>query len=130
MSTFNSKTTFLYQLFKENSNFIVTKQYELICKSIFKSRSAYRVTFLPIMCAFGKNLDFVTEWLDFPENRCNRKSIVDLHKRIFFQADFGWFFVIKSRSAVRLTFFPITRAFGENSDFLIEALEFAQNRCK
>jgi len=39
---------------------------------------------LPIMCAFGKNLDFVTEWLDFPENRCNRKSIVDLHKRIFF----------------------------------------------
>ena len=50
----------------------------------FKSRSAYRVTFLPIMCAFGKNLDFVIEWLDFPENRCNRKSIVDLHKRIFF----------------------------------------------
>ena len=62
-----------------------------------KSRSAYRVTFLPIMCAFGKNLDFVTEWLDFPENRCNRKSIVDLHKRIFFQADFGCFFVIKMR---------------------------------
>ena len=49
------------------------------------------------MCAFGKNLDFVTEWLDFPENRCNRKSIVDLHKRIFFQADFGCFFVIKMR---------------------------------
>ena len=62
-----------------------------------KSRSAYRVTFLPIMCAFGKNLDFVTEWLDFPDYRCNRKSIVDLHKRIFFQADFGWFFVIKMR---------------------------------
>ena len=50
---------------------------------LIKSRSAYRVTFLPIMCAFGKNLDFVTEWLDFPENRCNGKSIVDLHKRIF-----------------------------------------------
>ena len=64
---------------------------------MLKSRSAYRVTFLPIMCAFGKNLDFVTEWLDFPENRCNGKSIVDLHKRIFFQADFGCFFVIKMR---------------------------------
>ena len=44
----------------------------------------YRIMFLPIMCMLGKNLDFVTEWLDFPDYRCNRKSIVDLHKRIFF----------------------------------------------
>jgi len=38
--------------------------------------------------------------------------------------------VVKSRSAVRLTFFPIARAFGENSEFMIEASEFAQNKCK
>ena len=44
------------------------------CFFSFKSRSAYRVTFLPIMCAFGKNLDFVTEWLDFPEKKVQSKE--------------------------------------------------------
>ena len=34
---------------------------------------------------------------DFFLGLINGKSIVDLHKRIFFQADFGWFFVIKMR---------------------------------
>ena len=33
---------------------------------------------------FGENPDFAKEVLDFPDYRCNRKSIVDLHKRIFF----------------------------------------------
>ena len=35
VSKFNSETSFLYQLFKENSNFIVTEQCKVICKSIF-----------------------------------------------------------------------------------------------
>ena len=35
VSKFNSETSFLYQLFKENSNFIVTEPCKVICKSIF-----------------------------------------------------------------------------------------------
>ena len=35
VSKFNSGTSFLYQLFKENSNFIVTEPCKVICKSIF-----------------------------------------------------------------------------------------------
>ena len=32
---FNSETSFLYQLFKENSNFIVTESLKVICYTIF-----------------------------------------------------------------------------------------------
>ena len=35
VSKFNSETSFLYQLFKENSNFIITEPCKVICKSIF-----------------------------------------------------------------------------------------------
>ena len=35
VSKFNSETSFLYQLFKENPNFIVTKPCKVICKYIF-----------------------------------------------------------------------------------------------
>ena len=35
VSKSNSETSFLYQLFKENSNFIVTEPCKVICKSIF-----------------------------------------------------------------------------------------------
>ena len=35
VSKFNSENSFLYQLFKENSNFIVTEPCKVICKSIF-----------------------------------------------------------------------------------------------
>ena len=35
VSKFNSETSFLYQLFKENSNFIVSEPCKVICKSIF-----------------------------------------------------------------------------------------------
>ena len=35
VSKFNSETSFLYQLFKENSNFIVTESCKVICNSIF-----------------------------------------------------------------------------------------------
>ena len=34
VSKFNSETSFLYQLFKENSNFIVTEPCKVICNSI------------------------------------------------------------------------------------------------
>ena len=35
VSKFNSETSFLYQLFKENLNFIVTEPGKVTCKSIF-----------------------------------------------------------------------------------------------
>jgi hypothetical protein len=35
VSKFNSETSFLYQLFKENSNFIVTEPGKVVCNSIF-----------------------------------------------------------------------------------------------
>ena len=35
VSKFNSEISFLYQLFKENSNLIVTEPCKVICKSIF-----------------------------------------------------------------------------------------------
>ena len=35
VSKFNSETSFLYQLFKENLNFIVTKPCKVICKLFF-----------------------------------------------------------------------------------------------
>ena len=35
VSKFNPETSFLYQLFKENSNFIVIESFKVICNSIF-----------------------------------------------------------------------------------------------
>ena len=55
-----------------------------------------RLTFSPNRCTFGFNRVFVKEASYIAGDWCKRKSIVDLHKRIFYLADFGCFFVIKS----------------------------------
>jgi len=41
VSKFNSETSFLYQLFKENSNFIVTEPCKVISKYIFYNFQNY-----------------------------------------------------------------------------------------
>ena len=71
--------------------------YTSIMYSCVKSRSAVRLTFFPIARAFGENSDFLIEASEFAQNRCKLKSIVDLHKRIFFCIEIGCFFVILIR---------------------------------
>ena len=48
VSKFNSETSFLYQLFKENSNFIVTEPCKVICKSIFYDFHYYLYLFVSL----------------------------------------------------------------------------------
>ena len=48
VSKFNSKTSFLYQLFKENLNFIVTEPFKVICKSIFYDFHYYLYLFVSL----------------------------------------------------------------------------------
>ena len=55
---------------------------------------------------FGENPDFAKEVLDFPDYRCNRKSIVDLHKRIFFCS------LIASLAGLKLHFECFTSKLG------------------
>ena len=52
VSKFNSETSFLYQLFKENSNFIVTEPCKVICKSIFYDFHYYLYLFDIFIYAF------------------------------------------------------------------------------
>ena len=48
VSKFNSETSFLYQLFKENSNFIVTEPCKVISKSIFYDFHYYLYLFVSL----------------------------------------------------------------------------------
>ena len=48
VSKFNSKTSFLSQLFKENSYFIVTEPCKVICKSIFYDFHYYLYLFVSL----------------------------------------------------------------------------------
>ena len=48
VSKFNSETSFLYQLFKENSNFIVVESCKVICKSIFYDFHYYLYLFVSL----------------------------------------------------------------------------------
>ena len=52
VSKSNSKTSFLYQLFKENSNFIVTEPCKVICKSIFYDFHYYLYLFIYLLMYF------------------------------------------------------------------------------
>ena len=86
LDLFSTETSSIFPVFSPNNldeiekelersarNHSISKEHryqiQLLTQGIFKSRSAYHVTFFHI-CAFGKILDFVTEALDFPENRC------------------------------------------------------------
>ena len=48
VSKFNSETSFLYQLFKENSNFILTEPCKVICNSIFYDFHYYLYFFVSL----------------------------------------------------------------------------------
>ena len=48
VSKFNSETSFLYQLFKENSNFIVTEPCKVISKYIFYNFQNYLYLFVSL----------------------------------------------------------------------------------
>ena len=48
VSKFNFKTSFLYQLFKENSNFIVPLSYKVICNCIFYDFHSYLYLFVSL----------------------------------------------------------------------------------
>ena len=52
VSKSNSETSFLYQLFKENSNFIVTEPCKVICKSIFYDFHYYLYLFIYLLMYF------------------------------------------------------------------------------
>jgi len=52
VSKSNSETSFLYQLFKENSNFIVTEPCKVICKSIFFNFHYYLYLFIYLLMYF------------------------------------------------------------------------------
>jgi len=57
VSKFNSETSFLYQLFKENSNFIVLKPCKVIYKSIFYDFHSYLYLFI---CLFMHLYTFIS----------------------------------------------------------------------
>ena len=63
VSKFNSETSFLYQLFKENSNFIVTEPCKVICKSIFYDFHYYLYLFI---CLFMHLYIFLSTFYSLP----------------------------------------------------------------
>ena len=82
MSKFNSKTSFLYQFFKGNSNFIVLKPCTVIYLTIFYDFHCYLYLFI---CLFMHLYTFI--WtLHLPGNS-HKFLCFDLHSRKFSRAE-------------------------------------------
>ena len=72
VSNFNSETSFLYQLFKENSNFILVKPCKVISLSIFSS--VHSIIIYEYICIFMHFYTLISTFKALPVSKFNSKT--------------------------------------------------------